>query len=107
MSPHYVANQSTISGMKRRDCKHVFDSVTIIANISGLTTTLRTTELQEDNEASYSTCVLALLVMSQVYKGSVSWIMGKTIENVLIIVLSWTHTSIDELWNGCYHGGGS
>jgi hypothetical protein len=72
-----------IWGMKARDCKYVSDRVTIVANVCGFKNALRTTELQDNHEASYSTCVLALLIMNELYDGSISEIMDKTIDSII------------------------
>jgi hypothetical protein len=72
-----------IWGMKARDCKYVSDRVTIVANVCGFQNTLRTTELQDNHEASYSTCVLALLLMNKLYDGSISEIMDKTLDDII------------------------
>jgi len=57
----------TVRGMNTRSCKYVADRVTIVANICEFGITLRTTQFQDDEAVSYSTCVLALLIMNGVF----------------------------------------
>jgi len=74
----------TVRGMNTRDCKYVSDRVTMVANICEFGITLRTTQFQDDEAVSYSTCVLALLSMNGVLMKSWEWIKKMKIDAVLI-----------------------
>ena len=74
----------TVGGMNTRNCKYVSDRVTMVANICEFGITLRTTQFQDDEAVSYSTCVLALLVMNRIFKRSWASIMEMKIDVVLL-----------------------
>ncbi|KAH6872909.1 heterokaryon incompatibility protein-domain-containing protein [Alternaria rosae] len=74
----------TVRGMNTRNCKYVSDRVTMVANICEFGITLRTTQFQDDEAVSYSTCVLALLVMNRIFKRSWASIMEMKIDVVLL-----------------------
>ncbi|RAR07292.1 HET-like protein [Stemphylium lycopersici] len=68
-----------IHTIERRHCKYASDRLAILANSSGMPRTLRTSELRDDPTASFSTCVLALLVMNGLCTGVFPGIMGQTL----------------------------